>query len=354
MRLRRSVRGSWGWICRWFDGFCLFEETDLPALNRKTCLVLGAGASAYAGFPLGTQLREGIFSFLSNGELLKSSGLLVIENIAPKDLIAEFNSAFLKSNMYSIDSFLARRPEYIEIGKKTIAAILLGKEHDEMLMQDNGREDNWYRYLFNCVAAESWEELDLSNLSVVTFNYDRSFERFLTIAISNSYNKTIVEASEKVKAINIVHVYGSLGAIFLDDPTYLAYDGVVSADKVAIAAAMIQIIREGRDDAPTLQKAKHLLEEADAIGFLGFGYDSTNMQRLDTKNTCKEFMQRQGGFFGRTIISTCIGLKMAEVNAAAYKLDPKLLSVVPSAQLPRGFYNDNCIDTLRDSLLLLS
>lgn len=326
----------------------------MPALDRKTCLVLGAGASAYAGFPLGTQLREEIFLFLRNGELLKNSGLLVAENVTPKDLIADFYSAFLNSNMYSIDSFLARRPEYIEIGKKTIAAILLGKEDDGLLLQDNGREDNWYRYLLNCVAAENWEELDLSGLSVVTFNYDRSLERFLTVAISNSYNKTIVEASEKVKAIDIVHVYGSLGATFLDEPTYLPYDGVASPEKVTIAAGMIQIIREGRDDAPTLQKAKHLLKQADAIGFLGFGYDSTNLQRLDTENTCKEFVQRQGGILGRTIISTCLGLKIAEARAAAVRLDSALLKFVPSVGLPRGFYNENCINTLRESLLLLS
>ena len=63
---------------------------------------------------------------------------------------------------------------YSEVGKRAIASILLSKESQSLLMNCD-HSDHWYFYFFNKVSSDSWEDFDLSNISIITFNYDRSF-----------------------------------------------------------------------------------------------------------------------------------------------------------------------------------
>src|SRR5690606_35840225 len=159
--------------------------------------------------------------------------------------------SFSKSQAMSIDSFLARRPEFMETGKHVIAAVMLACEAPRQL-HETDHPDHWYQYLFHGLAKDDWGSVDFSNLSIVTFNYDRSLEEYLLQSLMASYNKSREEACAKLLELDIVHVYGALGSAEPWSSNYLEYGQGFELSRCLAAAASIQVIPEGRDNAPSV------------------------------------------------------------------------------------------------------
>lgn len=316
---------------------------------QKITLLLGAGASHSMGYPVGEGLRRKI---LDLGIVDRQPFAIPAGLYQEEGLLNRLLDSFRRSQMASIDAFLARRPEFSEIGKRAIAAILLEIEDENKLINAENR-DHWYRYFFNKFASESWEHLSFANISVVTFNYDRSFEKFLHVAIKESYGKNDAEAAEKLKTLKVVHVYGSLGSPVPGDKDYLPYGGAVTAQKVKIAADSLRVIPEGRDDDDALTAARAMLIEADRIAFMGFGFDETNVARLHAQETCKRKQKHPDLIIkNRKIVATCMGFTSAESMKAFRLIGQELDSYhIPSSD-PPGFYSSNCLDFLRETLIL--
>ena len=309
--------------------------------RTRTTLVLGAGSSCGFNYPTGANLRKEILSLASPvyRDLVTQAGLLQFK----KPNLTEFIESFRKSQMHSIDAFLARRPEFVHIGKQAIAAILLSCEQGSRLDKPE-YVDGWQQYLWNKISTESWDTLDFSWLRVVTFNYDKSFEQYLIGTIQNSYDKTISEAENKLCTLQIVHVYGSLGSALSFQEGFLEYGiGPSAAD---YAASSIQVVPEGRDDSPAITQAKEYLLWANRIAFLGFGFDKINMGRLDSQSTCRRSIPGEhGAQRSRRIYATCIGMKQGEILQAKRLLNSDF-------HFEPDFFDANCIDTLRESSLL--
>ncbi len=160
--------------------------------RRKTVLVLGAGASAPFGFPTGAGLGDEI-RYTIEGELQSIRGGLNLRD----DSIHAFLRTFKKAGGIPTDEFLGRRKhdtDQARIGKFAIATSLLAKELGSALFANDWRGrtqqyeahrtagigGNWYEFIWQILTQGlSFHELDLSWLSVVTFNYDRSLEHFL-------------------------------------------------------------------------------------------------------------------------------------------------------------------------------
>jgi hypothetical protein len=311
-------------------------------MSQKTTLVLGAGASLSMGYPTGEQLRRELIT----ARPAKSRILQAMSSVSQAE-IEEFVRTFRASQMNSIDAFLARRPEFSKVGKLAIAAILLSLENLNTLI-DTPHEDNWYRYFFNKISSESWEDLNLSKYSVITFNYDRSFEQFMLIALCNSYNKSMEEAERKLKEMQIIHVYGSVGAIYPSDQDFYPYGEDVDFKKrVELAAQALKVIPEGRQDEPVLDAARALLKKADSIAFLGFGYDETNLFRLDVINTCTRKVEIAGRTKYRFIAGTCIGMNGAEQNRACKRIG-KDIGTIKAINL----FDLDCQNFLRQTAVL--
>jgi hypothetical protein len=178
----------------------------------------------------------------------------------------------------SVDAFLENRPEYVEIGKAALAIRLIPYENAAAFSLRSDRS-TWYEYLFNQMGA-SKDEFESNQISFVTFNYDRSLEYFLRVALRATYGIGQKEVTELLSSIPIIHVYGQLGL-----PHYLSKNGrpyttVVTPEAINQCVTEIKIIRELADVTEEFEQVHRLMSEASIVCFLGFGYHRTNILRL--------------------------------------------------------------------------
>jgi hypothetical protein len=262
-------------------------------LEVPTVFVLGAGSSVPYGFPTGIELSKTIVQGLRNGPLL--AGLRDIGDIETQTLL-HFREEFYESGKNSVDAFLEHREDLMEIGKLVTAFALIEKEVLEELFTFT---ESWLRELYNRLNS-TFDEFGSNKVSFVTFNYDRSVENFFFRALSKSYNAAANDVTALMSKIPIVHLHGRLGFLpWQSEGESRPYNHQVTADALRIAAKNIKIIHEditdGRDG--DFAAAKKLLAEADQIILMGFGYNSTNVERLGIRDLPDHKM-----------IGTCVGL----------------------------------------------
>jgi hypothetical protein len=276
--------------------------------TEKTVLILGAGASAPYGFPSGEGLVKEVVQGLEQGSRLFEC----IRELYPKELKEEL--AYRLVGATSVDAFLEKKEneEFLELGKHSIAAALLPREDEKSLFEKYG--PMWYRQLFALLVDDCpFENLAENKLSIVTFNYDRSLEHYLIVALCKRYGgKRIEEYRDVLRAIKVIHVYGKLGRLPWEeedgtaDPPYLGkpvpygeqalretqVDTVFAQrDLLTVAAGNIQIISEGTDDSDDLKEAVTLLGESSRVFILGFGFHPTNVRRLRLESLTRQIIK---------------------------------------------------------------
>jgi len=245
-------------------------------IGKRTVLVLGAGASADCGFPTGIQLIEKIDKLLSSPQsldpdFLKAFRLAKIDGF--KELRKKLRGAV------SIDSFLQFNHQYSDIGKWLIAMALSSCEKEEYLYRE---KSNWYWTFFNSMKDQL---ADFGHrVGIITFNYDRSLEYAMLLFLLDNYNNPEMSMCiRQIKNIPIYHIHGHLGDLpgFSKDGLNEYPYGEVN---IRNAANNIKIIHDGNiEDSYQLRHAKELIEEAEVISFLGFGYHQINLIRLTNK-----------------------------------------------------------------------
>lgn len=261
-------------------------------ITHQTTLVLGAGASAPYGYLTGKKLMEYILQNTLNTSMLRMYARLNYERL----YVEQFIDALRKSFSLSIDEFLEHRSEYRKIGKFAIASALITSELENGLYTDD-----WYQLLFHNMNT-SFEDFDQNKLSVITFNYDRSFEEFLITALMNKFGKSESECYEKMSTIPIVHVHGKLGNLPWERKGYTRkYSPVADINDLIQSSDGIRIIHENsRDDDSIFNEAHKLLQQAENIYFLGFGYHKLNLDRLKINLLIKDQQNIMGSCFGMT------------------------------------------------------
>lgn len=275
-------------------------------IEKPTVLILGAGASADYGFPSGRNLLLQICHHLHTKDADLPKTLLDLGFAHHK--IHSFAKDLRLSMQPSVDAFLENRPEYMEIGKAALAIRLIPYEDLRTLYQ-RPKTPTWYEYLVNQMGANK-DEFKSNRISFVTFNYDRSLEYFLYVALEATYGignkKKVVEL---LSSIPIIHVYGQLAL-----PHYLSKDGrpydmVATLETIKQCIAEIKIIPEladvAREFEPVTREfelAHKLISEASRICFLGFGYHPTNVSRLRVSDK----------FRGERVLGSAYGIEEAE------------------------------------------
>ena len=241
-------------------------------ITTPTCLVLGAGASAPYGFPLGITLRNQIARLArTRYQVIEDAGFSEAE-------VRDFATRLSRSGYTSVDWFLRDFPEYLAVGKAAIAAHIIPQERDVDLWPPNIGERSWYEYLLNVLDSGEQPFSD-NRLSVITFNYDRSFEHYLFTALSNRRGDETIAVADFL-SVEVVHVHGSLGDYPVPGRPGTPYHEVETAEAVVAAADRIVILSEADADTADFIRARELLDGAERIIFLGFGYHAESLRRL--------------------------------------------------------------------------
>jgi hypothetical protein len=272
-------------------------------IEKKTLLVLGAGASKPYGFPTGEELLRQIVDIKQHGptpleDSLRECGFEVNEI---KGFVNELHSSGRKS----VDAFLEHRTEFERIGKAAMIAALIPKE-DPATILDHSNNEHWFKYLFQQMGS-SLSEVSNSKVSIITFNYDRSLEFFLLQALRSSFKVDMTYCFVLLNKLPIIHLHGQLGLLTHEsDPHYRGFETRVRPNIIELCIPQIKIIHEVNvSDNPQFIQAKALLANAERICFLGFGYDKTNVQRLfgdfGTNFLTKELCGTALGFTPREI-----------------------------------------------------
>lgn len=283
-------------------------------IERKTTLILGAGASKPYGLPLGSELRD---------ILLKTPNLSPT-NIWPRKKARPDFSLFCQelstSGYGSVDAFLENREEWSEIGKFGIACNLLAIEKANKLFPPNQPKDHWLQVLWSKIAEPDWKTFKNNKLSIITFNYDRLVEHYLSKVVSNHFKKTFSELS---KVVDFVHIHGDLGDyegtlgfhIPKESMDYgLGAERVrqlrtkIETERLKTATANIKIVHESNHRFKQVRRANKTIHESERIYFIGFGYNKANMNKFTIFRKPDELQEKRE----RWILGTHKGIDKSE------------------------------------------
>jgi hypothetical protein len=308
-------------------------------ISKNTVLILGAGSSMDFGFPSGDELA---YEISRSGSQHLIGNVFARENQIDPAEVKSFKNA-LSNSQLSVDAFLENRADdsFRMIGKLAIAKVLLtceksnhlfiGKppyENFEKNRASNKRPSNWYKLLWKRLVEapeQKTNEDTLSHLfdrfgqnclSVITFNYDRSLEHFLTAALECTTGRGSEECAKKVsESIRIIHVYGSLGPLFPDDKNVeVPYNSEGQTKFVRRSWKNIDLVRRGEERNKNFAESDRLLKDAERIVFLGFGFDQINLRRL-------RFYKAMRAFHVNTLLGTAMGLPATTLEVLADKRD---------------------------------
>lgn len=245
-------------------------------LKVPTTLVLGAGASMQYGFPNGMDLVTKIVNHSGNwGEHL-------FENSIRED----FRIQLRNSGENSIDAFLARHEEFMEFGKFCITKAISDCENEGNLMARS--RYCWYSQFFNsrilnediCNIAEN-----LGKLRIVTFNYDRSLEKWLMNRLIYGFRFSLDDSLSLLSQLQIVHVHGQIGQLASTEEYASEFENpykpISDEQTIQRMSRQLHIIAErSLDDSAEFSNASSYLSEGKKVAFFGFGYHPENMRRL--------------------------------------------------------------------------
>lgn len=223
-----------------------------------------------------------------------------------EDLFQQLHELLSSLHPLNIDSFLLYNERYAPLAKTLIADILLechGKLPNRPINYDGDeakwrKENNWYRYLFHaltygckvdandtCSGKPDIED-SIKNLTIITFNYDTSLERYLSKAFQSV--QAFADRTDKLMELiekNIHHVYGKLA----DEDFYDLSPDQQKAKRSDVVrnSANIEVV-----DIDKQEKRKNdlktatgdALKKAQRVVILGYGFDGENNKLLDLFN----------------------------------------------------------------------
>ena len=262
-------------------------------VKEPTVLILGAGASKPYGFPLGSELRDDVIR-RRNGSATRS--LLFQIGISDHEY-ESFLEELSKSGYSSVDAFLEDRKQWLQVGKACIAQSLLEYEglNPSSLFPPNQPKDHWYEILWSHLKADSWQSFQDNKLTIVTFNYDRSLEHYLSHVLCNNYGVHEELPATFLESL-IIHVHGHLGKY----TGRLDYGYSPTKNKVIIAKDSIKIVHESDSSTREFKRANHVLEEARWVYFVGFAFHGQNMRKMSIFNKPQDKLIRGRPFIRGT------------------------------------------------------
>ena len=285
-------------------------------VTTPTLLVLGAGASLHYGFQLGhdllRQIAANIIDSLFGPTIAQASNSTALT-------VLEFAHDLRQSRRSSIDAFIeSRAADYDAIGRCAIAHHLLLFESDDTLFP--AIHLDWYSALFDAILGNSPEAFRTNQLRVITFNFDRSFERALYLALCSNFGDR--RASELLAVLPILHVHGDLGDLPWAErdgtPHVRLYEPGRTLENIRACSERIKIIHH---DIPreTRNRIREWFGWVRRVYFIGFSYHESNLVKLGIP----------GSLEGKTAVGTIYGMGPGQLSRMR-RLAGNTISAVPA------------------------
>lgn len=341
--------------------------------KRRTLFILGAGASAEAGLPIGSELKLDItdrLAFDSPAEERKPDHILLRQlqshfSTTQEEFLeaaARIQNGLLLAN--SIDDFLDihRGDQITEIvGKTAIITSILEAEHYSKLYIDRGLgerflkttaiNDTWYVKLIQMMCAGVAENQLPSladHISFIVFNYDRCLEQFLFRGLKQLYGLSDDNAAAIVRRFKIIHPYGTVGElkILLEQPKPAIPFGGYADDNYVELAGNIKTYTEQVKSEELERDIQIELKHAECVVFLGFGFHETNIALLNPGDVLPRI----------PIFATGTGLSPSNIETIRWRLRKQfnhldVLETEPSIRIERHLNCRALLDEFEKRLL---
>jgi hypothetical protein len=303
-------------------------------INKKTVFILGAGASCDFKYPLGEELRWNIIDNLLHREDRReeiakafcpkeSQDPLIIKSCVDgyNKKLLDFGKDLRNDGDFSIDAFLERfQKKYLEMGKMAIAQIIAQAEYHERLLFET---HNWYRLLYKKMKENATiDTFSQNQVSFITFNYDRSLEHFLYTSLK-SFHENITESKvcEIMKKIPIIHLYGKLDPLPWEDSNNGRKHGdPYTLEQFRSYLEKLSIIFEeyGKKIQAIFEEAFKLMEEAERLYIIGFGFAKENSSRLKINQLSSKQIEATAQGFDLNNVDTIFN-SIGEKSGASWK-----------------------------------
>jgi hypothetical protein len=270
----------------------------------ETVFVVGAGASAEVGLPVGSDLTTRIsralnvdlnpFGLFEKGDAIICDALnRAASNRSLQPNLIDIACSNIRDGMKqasSIDQFIDDRSgdKLIELcGKlaivREIIAAEAGSNHKLSNIGGHALKKTWYHRFQHLLLPGRLEGLErrLASIALIVFNYDRCIEYFLFHALQSYYSISAGDAASLLKHLAIYHPYGTVGHLPWSDSTNK--DSVIDFGETPKPATLlgladqIKTFTEGIGDASAI---KSTIAEAKTIVFLGFSFNHMNLDLL--------------------------------------------------------------------------
>ncbi|MER8592394.1 hypothetical protein NKH33_12415 [Mesorhizobium sp. M1182] len=275
--------------------------------TKKTVFVVGAGGSREVGLPMGTELAKIIgrkLDFKSNGWEATQGDTGIYDGAKSyfkKQGSEVGNNEFMQAgralssamaNAVSIDNYLHTHGDNdvaVFMGKMGISQSILEAERGSKIHGTNEIidfrhiDDSWHNTFFK-MATEGTLRANLgglfSNVSIITFNYDRCIEHYLEQALQNYYHMKPAEAQKVLRGLEIIHPYGQVGRLPWQAPGGIKFGQEVEPRDLPDIAFQIRTFTERIEDEAVLGRIRAMIAEAAVIVYLGFSYGDMNMDLM--------------------------------------------------------------------------
>lgn len=284
--------------------------------QSKTLFILGAGASLEVGLPTGERLKEIIAEKINiqfDQGIRQYSGDREIKEILRVVSLQENLSSFkpylegawlLRDALpiaISIDNLLEahRGDKKAELcGKLGIVKCIQEAEQSSRLYTglyttnklDAKRISNTWYPEFAKLLTEGVPKSDLSkifsNVSFISFNYDRCIEHGLFKMVQVYYNLTDDETKNCLKNLKVLHPYGRLGRLPWQEGSSPIFDFGHDHVDLLESSKQIKTFNEQIHDPDEISSLRKAFSEAEVIVFLGFAFHKQNLDLLNPGTPC--------------------------------------------------------------------
>jgi hypothetical protein len=279
---------------------------------RKNVIVVGAGASKEYGLPTGAELARSIATiadirFDDSGARLSSGDGQIVSTLrllsarkgdGKRDINPFLHAAWrIRDNMSlapSIDNFLDTHREdqiLVDFGKLAICHAIQMAESNSSLQVDHTQRnptidfhrirETWLVQLFKLLVAQRTFDdflVALSQITFVSFNYDRCIHQFFYFASTSYFALDHDSQSRLLSTLRVLYPYGTIGSF--DARNFRTNFGqVIYQETLSEASRQIRTFTEGTE-SDRIQEIRKEVEGSEILMFLGFGFLPLNMQLL--------------------------------------------------------------------------